>query len=668
MSSDIFSDGSGVWSIKLKAGTRMYPVTVTQEGKRLFLSFGYNPKLLEEVKAMQGAKWHGHDETSPRKAWSIADSQRNRFQLKALAYPGNNPLNPYSRYDAALPDFMPARMCAYLHQREMGAFGLQRRQCIFAVDMGAGKTLAAIEIIEQSNFYDWIYVAPKSALVSVKLEFIKWNARVTPRFVTYEGLKKLLAEWPEHARAPQGVIFDECSRCKNPTAQRTQAAMYLADQIRAEWGDKGFIILMSGTPAPKSPADWWSICEIACPGFLREGDINKFKKRLAIIEQRESFAGGGGYPHLVTWRDDEKKCDVCGLFEDAETHSGAVDVFNPTVLNHVYVPGKNEVALLHERMRGLVMVKFKKDILDLPDKIYREILCRPTQSILNAARSIQAKANSTIQALVGLRELSDGFQYTEQKTGQTKPCELCKGNLQIEEKVCVDATIQDMERGCYEDGTPLTYTTQLVECGRCGGTGLEDRTERKAVQVACPKEQALKDLLDEYDDIGRVVVYGGFTGTIDRITSIVKDAGWNYIRVDGRGWHSSIPGVMGPLKPQDMMMTFQNDKEKYARVAFIGQPGAAGMGLTLTASPVIIYYSNDFNAESREQSENRIHRAGMDTNRGATIIDLIHLPSDRLVLTNLKQKRRLQDMTMGQMNLHLSTEESRLLRDTDVVI
>ena len=88
----------------------------------------------------------------------------------------------------------------------------------------------------------------------------------------------------------------------------------------------------------------------------------------------------------------------------------------------------------------------------------------------------------------------------------------------------------------------------------------------------------------------------------------------------------------------------------YPRLAFIGHPGSAGMGLTLTASPAILYYSNDFNAESRIQSEDRIHRLGMDTNKGATIIDIFNLPTDEYVLDNLNKKRDLQSMTMGELS------------------
>ncbi len=46
------------------------------------------------------------------------------------------------------------------------------------------------------------------------------------------------------------------------------------------------------------------------------------------------------------------------------------------------------------------------------------------------------------------------------------------------------------------------------------------------------------------------------------------------------------------------------------------------------------------------QSEDRIHRIGT---KGANIIDLIHLPTDRLILENLQLKKDLQAITMGEL-------------------
>lgn len=665
-----FSTIQPTQKVKLKAGDRMIPVEITKEGDRLFFKFAFNKPLMAEIKMMEGHRWHGHDERNPRKVWSVRDCDRNRFQLSYLACPAKgDPNNPYYFYDIPLLQDLPRRGLLgdggifRSHQLDMFRHGITRQYCEIAAEMGTGKTLASIEIIEWAAHHfgsdDWIFVAPRSALVSVKLEFVKWSSRIQPKFVTYEGLKKLIAEWPAGKDAPHGVVFDEASRLKNPAAQRTVSARYLADQIRAKWGRKGFVIEMTGTPGPKSPADWWSQAEIACPGFLKEGSLEKFKNTLAIIEQREAFAGGGSYPHLVSWRDDEKKCSICGLERDAETHSTGIDVFEQTQHNHEFVPSVNEVARLYRRLNGLVMVKLKKDCLDLPEKQYREIELKPSRSVLNAACAIQAKAKSGVVALTLLRELSDGFQYVETEQG-SEVCPLCKGTKTCDEQYDENhpenhIDPQEFAEGCYitvhEDGTfergeALKIGVRQVACHHCDATGEVARFIREAKQIPTPKEDALKDIIDQHDEVGRLVVYAGFTGSIDRVAMIVKALQWEVIRVDGRGWVTTMPYK----KPEEMVRAFQDKSRKHPRIVFLGHPGSAGMGLTLTESPTICYWSNDFNAESRIQSEDRIHRMGMDVNRGATIIDLIHLPSDRLVINNLKKKRKLQDMTMGELS------------------
>ena len=393
---------------------------------------------------------------------------------------------------------------------------------------------------------------------------------------------------------------------------------------------------MSGSPSPNSPLDWWSQCEIACPGFIREGKIQRFRERLALFEMAESPVGGK-YPKLITWYDDENKCKKCGKPENYADHD---QKWMTAESYHQYEKSFNEVSYLYERMKGLVQVVFKKDCLDLPDKIYRIIECPPSREILNAARIIEDTAPSAIKALTLMRELSDGFQYIEQPTGEVTICEGCNGQgHRIEKRYCGET--DEVQKPFAEED----YEEVERNCSICKGTGKQNIQRRIAVQVPCPKENALIDVLDEHDDIGRLVIYGGFTGTIDRIVSIVEKYNWKYIRVDGRGWETNL--ITGS-DDTELLQAFQ-DKTQDDKICFIGQPGAAGMGITLTASPTICYYSNDFNAESRIQSEDRIHRPGMDVNLGATIIDLIHLPSDLLVLKNLQKKRDLQGLTLGEM-------------------
>jgi SNF2 family DNA or RNA helicase len=204
-----------------------------------------------------------------------------------------------------------------------------------------------------------------------------------------------------------------------------------------------------------------------------------------------------------------------------------------------------------------------------------------------------------------------------------------------------------------------------VPCEQCQATGKVDEYVREAQQVPTPKEDALIDILEDHEDIGRLVVYAGFTGSIERVCSIVKKVGWEYVRMDGKGIQTSFDlksyPVEGVSDTEHALACFQKvGTQGPEKLVFIGHPQSAGMGLTLTAAPTTVYWSNDFNAESRIQSEDRIHRAGMDKNRGATIVDLIHLDTDQLVLDNLQKKRDLQAITLGevQKNMEKSLEEA----------
>ena len=127
---------------------------------------------------------------------------------------------------------------------------------------------------------------------------------------------------------------------------------------------------------------------------------------------------------------------------------------------------------------------------------------------------------------------------------------------------------------------------------------------------------------------------------------------------------SEDPEAKFPLELTRYGMPSDEYREKYPKIAFVGHPKAGGMALTLTASPTELFYSNSFDGEARMQAEDRFHRAGMDTNRGATIIDLILLPTDLLVLKNLQKKKRLQDVSMGELQTVFgATEEDKELID-----
>jgi len=103
-------------------------------------------------------------------------------------------------------------------------------------------------------------------------------------------------------------------------------------------------------------------------------------------------------------------------------------------------------------------------------------------------------------------------------------------------------------------------------------------------------------------------------------------------------------------------LDFWDDTENNPRVAFVAHPESGGMSLTLTAARMAVYWSNSFKPEYRVQSEDRIHRKGMDENLGCVIVDLIHLPTDERVVDIIRENRKLELMTMGKLTQDINWE------------
>ncbi len=51
-------------------------------------------------------------------------------------------------------------------------------------------------------------------------------------------------------------------------------------------------------------------------------------------------------------------------------------------------------------------------------------------------------------------------------------------------------------------------------------------------EIPCPKTAALKMLLDENEETGRIVIFAGFTGSVDRVVDICLKEKWDVVRCD----------------------------------------------------------------------------------------------------------------------------------------
>lgn len=601
----------------------------------------WNESLIAKIKSnFENRKWNGF-------TWSFPVNPHNVFRLLVLA---KGAAEAYKDYDAPLNLNLGLPSNRKEHQVEITAHIYQRRKTIVAGEMGIGKSLATIDAINLSSASNVLWVAPKSAMYSVILEVKKWGCRVQPTFVTYDGLKKLLkSSW----EAPQFLILDESQRIKTPTSGRSLAARTVCEAMWEEYKKECWITCLSGTPAPKSPVDLWHQAHCVHPGYLEEPTQNALKYRLELIKMTDG--DGGSYPKHITWFDDENKCKVCGQLQGHIEHQ----------MSHSFIKSVNEIEKLYKRLSGLFIAKFKKDCTDLPDKIYRVVQCETPKSMLTAAKMIPKIASRAVTALTLLRELSDGFQYDKIPTGE-KTCPICNGSCRgfSYEFVENDSTVQLEDNQTlvsdFSDSVDFKkgqYIKTEDECEACNGLGTVPNFETVANYIPnSPKEIVLKDLLEEFES--RIVIYAGFTASIDLVQTICEKAGWTVIRVDSRGWVSTLGG-----SPTELINKFQ-DPNQTKKIAFVGHPMSAGTGITLTASPAIIYYSNDFNYESRGQSEDRIHRLGMDVNKGATIIDIYNLQTDKLVHNNLNLKKRLQSIAIGQVVSSLE-ETSEVLKVID---
>jgi hypothetical protein len=249
-----------------------------------------------------------------------------------------------------------------------------------------------------------------------------------------------------------------------------------------------------------------------------------------------------------------------------------------------------------------------------------------------------------------MRELSDGFQYKEKVDGK-KPCTHCDGEKTVGQWFHATDPDYDFSPGDLSDPDMVAKLEKRdVHCPQCRGTGDMDRKVRTSIQVKCPKEDALISLLGECEESERIVVFAGFQASVERCLEICKREGWHAIKCDGTEFTVYQPDGT----PVDVANPLDFWGSHDGKVAFVGNPQSAGYGITLTQSHMIVFWSNSFLTEVRTQAEDRIHRPGMDLNKGAMIVDLVHLPTDQKVIDLLKDNRRIELMTMGEFKKEFS--------------
>ncbi len=159
--------------------------------------------------------------------------------------------------------------------------------------------------------------------------------------------------------------------------------------------------------------------------------------------------------------------------------------------------------------------------------------------------------------------------------------------------------------------------------------------EGDTVYFDSKRMDALKEILEEHD--GKAIIWSRFRYDIQQITKMLNET-------FGQGCAASYYGDTSDDERQRAVYDFQNSEHlKF----FVGNPSTAGYGLTLTEANLVIYYANDFNLETRAQSEDRAHRIGQKNN--VTYVDLISEGTiDERIVKSLQSKIDIGAKVLGE--------------------
>ena len=188
--------------------------------------------------------------------------------------------------------------------------------------------------------------------------------------------------------------------------------------------------------------------------------------------------------------------------------------------------------------------------------------------------------------------------------------------------------------------TASNVLSRLLILQRLTGGYIRADEESTARQVDTSKLDALEDIVLDLQDAGEKCVV--FVRFLDELASIVDMLNRHGIR------HSAIYGAVPQQQRGELVDSFQNDP---GVKVFVAQVDTAGLGITLTAARVAVFYSPTWNYASYQQALARTHRIGQQAE-----CHYIHLVCpgtvDEDVMAALDSKKNLADIVVdGRIDL-----------------
>jgi SNF2 family DNA or RNA helicase len=183
--------------------------------------------------------------------------------------------------------------------------------------------------------------------------------------------------------------------------------------------------------------------------------------------------------------------------------------------------------------------------------------------------------------------------------------------------------------------TSMTVITQMMRLHQitCGHFKSDDGDVQK---VKSKRLDELLNLLDELE--GKAIIWAHYRHDIELIVEEVKK----------KHGDDSILTYYGDTSTEDRQKAIEKIQDLSSPVRFlVGTPQTGGYGITLTAASTMIYYSNGYDLEKRQQSEARIDRIGQE--KPMTYVDIIAEDTiDEKIVEALRNKINLATEIMGE--------------------
>jgi SNF2 family DNA or RNA helicase len=182
--------------------------------------------------------------------------------------------------------------------------------------------------------------------------------------------------------------------------------------------------------------------------------------------------------------------------------------------------------------------------------------------------------------------------------------------------------------------TTVNVITQLMRLQQitCGHFTADDGS------IQLLKNNRVDELMDVLEEVeGKAVIWAHFRQDIRTIVASIE-----------KKYPGSVVTYYGDTTTDERQNAIKLIQDKDSKVRFlVGTPQTGGYGITLTGASTMIYYSNGYDLEKRQQSEARIDRIGQE--KPMTYIDIIceDTVDDKIVLS-LRKKVNIATEIMGE--------------------